>query len=79
MSAGRTPMNAAQHRHAWAVVDFGIVDGRPMVRQRCSCGTERQVPAFDRTWDPPRAVGFAIERPDGDAPEGDAATRRSSQ
>lgn len=42
----------APHRHAWSVVDFGIADDRPFVRQRCACGAERTVPAWDRSWTP---------------------------
>lgn len=40
------------HRHAWSVVDFGIADGRPIMRQACSCGATRTVPAWDRAWTP---------------------------
>ena len=53
--------------HAWATVDFGITDGRPTVRQRCTCGSERQVRAFDRTWDPPESE---LQDDDGTRPAG---------
>jgi hypothetical protein len=42
-----------EHRHAWSVVDFLVIGDRPMMRQRCSCGTERDIPAWDRHWEPP--------------------------
>jgi hypothetical protein len=41
------------HRHAWTVVDFLVVDDRPMMTQRCGCGVLRTIPAWDRTWTPP--------------------------
>ncbi len=40
------------HRHAWAVIDLLVRDERPMVRQRCWCGAEREIHAFERTWEP---------------------------
>ena len=43
----------APHRHAWTVVDFGVIDARPIMKQRCQCGTARTIPAWDRTWTPP--------------------------
>ena len=41
-----------RHSHLWAVVDLLVRDGRPMVSQRCACGAERQIRAFERTWQP---------------------------
>ena len=41
------------HRHAWTVVDFLVLDDRPMMTQRCGCGMARTIPAWDRTWTPP--------------------------
>ena len=41
-----------EHAHRWSVVDFGLVDDRPMMRQHCDCGAERTIPAWDRTWQP---------------------------
>jgi len=41
------------HRHAWSVVGFFVHDDRPKMRQRCACGQERSVPAWDRSWTPP--------------------------
>jgi len=41
------------HRHRWTVVDFFVVDDRPMMRQACRCGALRSIPAWDRTWEPP--------------------------
>lgn len=43
------------HRHQWSVVAFRFVDGRPVMLQRCECGEERTVPAWDRAWTPPAA------------------------
>jgi hypothetical protein len=43
----------AAHRHLWSVLGFLVADDRPMMRQRCSCGAERKVPAWDRQWQPP--------------------------
>ena len=43
-----------EHRHHWSVVDF-FVDDRPMMLQRCACGTERTIPAWDRYWHPDEA------------------------
>lgn len=72
-----------EHTHRWAAVDFGLVDDRSMVRQRCDCGAERTIPAWDRTWQPrpswrlakvePGSVlaGRLLER--SDAPERDSA------
>ncbi len=40
------------HKHHWSMVDFGVVDDRPMMRQRCDCGAERTIRAWDRTWQP---------------------------
>jgi hypothetical protein len=55
----RPPAKAADeaHRHAWTVVDFFVVDDRPMVSQRCGCGTTRAIPAWDRSWTPPVGRG----------------------
>jgi hypothetical protein len=36
-------------------VDFFVHDDRPMMRQRCACGAERDIPAWDRHWEPPDA------------------------
>ena len=44
--------DAVPQRHAWTVVDFLVIDGRPMMEQRCECGTARTIPAWDRTWTP---------------------------
>jgi predicted DsbA family dithiol-disulfide isomerase len=41
-----------EHIHQWAVIDFGLVDDRPMMHQRCDCGAERTIPAWDRSWQP---------------------------
>jgi predicted DsbA family dithiol-disulfide isomerase len=42
-----------QHTHHWSVVDFGLIDERPIMRQRCDdCGAARTIPAWDRTWQP---------------------------
>lgn len=46
-------MTATNHRHAWRVVDFLIVDGRPMMSRACDCGVTRAIPAWNRTWEPP--------------------------
>jgi len=50
------------HRHAWSSLDFFVADDRPMIRQHCGCGSERAVPAWDRSWTP---AGEAAERPNG--------------
>lgn len=58
--AGTPDATHAAHRHGWSVVDFGVVDDRPIMRQQCACGAERVVPAWDRSWTPParwRLVG----------------------
>ena len=74
-----------QHRHAWAVLDLLVRDGRPTVRQRCPCGVEREVRAFDRTWEPPSddeavtASTHGSRLPARAAPQGDAATTRSAE
>jgi hypothetical protein len=44
--------DVAPHRHAWTVLDFLAIHGRPMMKQRCGCGTSRTTPAWDRTWTP---------------------------
>lgn len=41
-----------EHRHRWSVVDFYVEDDRPMMRQTCSCGAERAIRAWDRSWEP---------------------------
>ena len=43
------------HRHQWSVAAFRLDDGRPLMVQRCDCGAERSVPAWDRSWTPPAA------------------------
>jgi predicted DsbA family dithiol-disulfide isomerase len=43
------------HRHGWSVDRFQFVADRPMVLQRCGCGAERAVRAWDRSWAPPAA------------------------
>ncbi len=40
-----------EHRHAWTVVGFHLAGERPMVRQSCACGVEREIRAWDRYWD----------------------------
>ncbi len=45
----------AFHHHRWSVAGFRFVDGRPVMLQRCGCGAERAVPAWDRSWTPPAA------------------------
>jgi predicted DsbA family dithiol-disulfide isomerase len=74
----------AEHSHSWAVVDFGLVDDRPMMQQRCDCGAERTIPAWDRTWQPRASwrlaamepgsplAGRLLERTEVPAPEPDA-------
>jgi hypothetical protein len=51
MESDHTPDGA--HRHRWAVVDFFVDGDRPMMRQACTCGLERAIPAWDRSWSPP--------------------------
>jgi hypothetical protein len=53
------------HRHAWSVVDFFVEDDRPMMRQRCPCGAERAVPAWDRSWTPPAGSIGPVPADDG--------------
>lgn len=33
-----------------------------MMRQRCRCGTERDVPAWDRSWEPDAAADADRQR-----------------
>ncbi|HET8587533.1 MAG TPA: DsbA family oxidoreductase [Candidatus Limnocylindria bacterium] len=80
-----TPSPVEQHGHRWAVTDFGLVDDRPMMRQRCACGAQRTIPAWDRTWQPRASwrlaavdpgsplAGRLLER--SDAPVADPAAR----
>ena len=56
------------HRHAWSVVDFGLTDGRPIMRQACACGATRTVPAWDRSWTPPEPTTSAPPPPTSEAP-----------
>ena len=53
------------HRHAWSIVDFGVADGRPIVRQACACGATRTVPAWDRSWTPPARWRVVADGPLG--------------
>lgn len=56
------------HRHSWTGVDFYLYDGRPMLRQTCACGAERQLRAFERYWDgggTPSSTRSPIEPPSG--------------
>jgi len=53
----------ATHRHTWSVVDFGVADDRPFMRQRCACGVERTVPAWDRAWTPPIGWRLVVDGP----------------
>jgi hypothetical protein len=41
-----------EHRHQWSVVDFYVDDDTPMMRQACTCGAERAIRAWDRSWEP---------------------------
>jgi hypothetical protein len=50
------------HRHRWSVVDFFLRDDRPMMRQRCTCGAERSIAAFDRSWEPPVDAEDSVRR-----------------
>jgi hypothetical protein len=43
----------AEHRHAWTYGDVMLVDGRPVLLQRCPCGADRSIRAFERSWQPP--------------------------
>jgi predicted DsbA family dithiol-disulfide isomerase len=52
-----------QHSHRWAVIDFGLADDRPVMRQRCACGAERTIPAWDRTWQPRASWRLAQAEP----------------
>jgi predicted DsbA family dithiol-disulfide isomerase len=52
-----------QHSHRWAVIDFGLADDRPVMRQRCPCGAERTIPAWDRTWQPRASWRLAQAEP----------------
>ena len=53
------------HRHAWSIVDFGVADGRPLVRQACACGATRTVSAWDRSWTPPARWRLLADGPLG--------------
>jgi len=46
-----------EHRHQWSVVDFYVAQDRPMMRQACACGAEREIRAWDRVWDPNDKAG----------------------
>lgn len=49
----RTP--APAHAHAWARMEFELVDDHPVVRERCeTCGHVRRYRAWERYWDPAR-------------------------
>jgi predicted DsbA family dithiol-disulfide isomerase len=59
---------ASAHRHQWSVAAFRLVEDRPTMLQRCACGAERAMPAWDRSWTPPaawRLVGGAAPPLDG--------------
>ncbi len=44
------------HQHAWALLQFELVGGHPVVSQRCeSCGHVRHYRAWERYWTPPTA------------------------
>ena len=46
------------HRHTWTAVDFFVDEDRPKMQQRCACGAERAVPAWDRSWTPGDAASM---------------------
>ena len=57
MTTGTRPIEvatpAAQHAHAWALMQFELVDEHPVVRQQCvTCGFVRRYRAWERYWDP---------------------------
>jgi hypothetical protein len=58
------------HRHRWAVTDFFVVEDRPMMRQSCDCGERREIPAWDRSWDPGAATNGDLTATSGTVHEG---------
>jgi hypothetical protein len=66
------------HRHAWAYVDVGLDEGRPVVRQRCGCGAARSMPAWDRSWNPPESL-HATATMDPERPAGALLRNREQQ
>jgi len=45
--------SAVDHEHAWARMQFELVDDRPMVSQVCdACGLVRRYRAWERYWTP---------------------------
>jgi hypothetical protein len=58
------PPATGRHGHAWAMLEFELVDGRPVVRQACgSCGAVRRYRAWERYWDPAAPPGPGITEP----------------
>ena len=47
---------AAAHEHDWALMQFALVDDRPVVRQQCgACRLVRSYRAWERYWVPGHA------------------------
>lgn len=53
MADDRHDPGRSEHAHRWAYGDVRLVDNRPMLIQRCACGAERRIRAFERSWEPP--------------------------
>ena len=53
MTAMTGVATAVDHEHAWARMQFELVDDRPMVSQVCeACGLVRRYRAWERYWTP---------------------------
>ena len=54
---GQPSGTPAGHEHAWALMQFELVDDHPVVRQRCeTCGHVRRYRAWERYWTPPASA-----------------------
>jgi hypothetical protein len=55
--AGQRRDTPPGHEHAWALVQFELVDDHPVVRQHCTtCGLVRRYRAWERYWSPTTAA-----------------------
>jgi hypothetical protein len=55
--AGLAPGSPVGHEHAWALMQFELANGHPVVRQHCgTCGLVRRYRAWERYWSPPNSA-----------------------